>query len=231
MKYANDNLINRQIWVERVLKGLPSGLKIIDVGAGECQYKKHCDHLEYVSQDFNQYTGKGDGKGLQTGIWDVSRIDIVSDILNIPVEDESYDVVLCTEVLEHVPDPISALKEMTRILRKGGTLIVTAPFCSLTHFAPYHYCDGFNKYFYEFHLSSLHYEVLEISSNGNYFKYFSQELQRLPYMVKQYLNQNSILVKILSIMLLKLVSWIDKNDSGSDTILCYGYHVRARKIK
>jgi ubiquinone/menaquinone biosynthesis C-methylase UbiE len=231
MKYANDNLINRQFWVEKVLKNLSPGLKIIDVGAGECQYKKHCDHLEYVSQDFNQYTGKGDGVGFQTGNWDVSRIDIVSDILKIPVNDESFDVVLCTEVLEHVPDPISALKEMTRILRKGGTLIVTSPFCSLTHFAPYHYCDGFNKYFYEFHLSSFNYEILEISANGNYFKYVSQELQRLPSMVYQYLNKNSFVVKIISILLVRVLSWIDRGDSGSETILCFGYHVRAKKVK
>jgi ubiquinone/menaquinone biosynthesis C-methylase UbiE len=231
MNYANDNLINRQLWVESVLKNLPPGLKIIDVGAGECQYKKHCGHLEYVSQDFNQYTGKGDGVGFQTGNWDVSRIDIVSDILNIPVDDQSFDIVLCTEVLEHVPDPISALKEMTRILRNGGTLIVTSPFCSLTHFAPYHYCDGFNKYFYEFHLNDLNYEILELSTNGNYFRYVSQELQRLPSMVEQYLNKKSILVKLFSILLVKFLSWIDKNDSGSDTILCYGYHVRAKKQK
>lgn len=67
MPYGANNLLNRQIWVKEALTKLPSGSKIIDVGAGECQYKQYCSHLEYVSQDFNQYNGKGDGVGFQTG--------------------------------------------------------------------------------------------------------------------------------------------------------------------
>ena len=50
-------------------------------------------------------------------------IDFVSDLLNIPVPDKSYDVILCTEVIEHVPDPISAINEISRILKSGGDSI------------------------------------------------------------------------------------------------------------
>lgn len=159
----------------------------------------------------------------------MSTIDIVSDITQIPVSDGSFHVVLCTEVLEHVPDPISALNEMSRILKPGGMMILTSPFCSLTHFAPYHYADGFNKYFYEFHFTRLGYQVLEITPNGNYFEYIAQELFRLPYMAKTHLKKGSFIMKILAFLLRNLIAKTAKNETESSSILCYGYHVRAVK--
>ena len=77
-------------------------------------------HLEYVSQDFGQYDGKGDDKGLQTKKWDNTKLDIVSDITDIPVPDSSFDAIMCIEVFEHIPYPISALEEFSRILKRGG---------------------------------------------------------------------------------------------------------------
>jgi ubiquinone/menaquinone biosynthesis C-methylase UbiE len=223
------NLQNRQIWVENTLKSLPRGLKIIDVGAGECQYKVHCAHLDYVSQDFNQYNGVGDSNGLQTGEWDISQIDIVSDITCIPVNDESFDIVLCTEVLEHVPDPVSAINEMGRILKKNGIMIVTAPVCSLTHFAPYHYCDGFNKYFYEFHFKRLGFSISELKANGNYFEYLAQELYRLPNVFGKFTGSKSIIIKSLCWLLLKALNIMTNKSIGSEELVCYGYHVVAKK--
>lgn len=226
---GNDNLANRQKWVESVLLSLPAGLSLIDIGAGECQYKRFCTHLNYTSQDFNQYTGEGDNAGLQTGTWDVSRIDIVSDITAIPIPDAQFDVVLCTEVLEHVPDPTGSINEMNRILKKGGIMIITSPFCSLTHFAPYHFCDGFNRYFYQHHFDRLGYEVLEITANGNYFEYLAQELHRLPSVSKKYAGKSYFLARVASRFLIKLLDIYSKNDKDSDTLLCYGYHVRGIK--
>ena len=51
----------------------------------------------------------------------------VGDINNLSFKDNSYDVVICSEVLEHVEDPEIALKELTRVLKTGGKLAVSVP--------------------------------------------------------------------------------------------------------
>src|ERR1041385_5730478 len=130
---------NRAAWIGKQLEKLPGNSRLLDAGAGEQQYKKFCKHLNYVSQDFAQYAPEKMEEGLQMEKWNYGRLDIVSDITAIPEPDKSFDAILCTEVFEHIPDPPAALKEFSRLLRKGGTLILTAPFTSLTHFAPYHY--------------------------------------------------------------------------------------------
>ncbi len=180
------NAQNRDAWLERTLTAIAPGSRILDAGAGELQYKRFCAHLDYISQDFAQYDGKGVGVGLQTGVWDQSRLDIVSDITAIPEADASFDAVLCVEVLEHIPYPVDALTELTRLLKPGGVLVLTAPFCSLTHFAPYFYQTGYSRYFYEYWLGALGYEIVEMDCNGNYFEYLAQEVRRLPAMGTQF---------------------------------------------
>jgi SAM-dependent methyltransferase len=55
----------------------------------------------------------------------------------LPFEDESFDTVLCTSVLEHVDNPELAMGEIARVLRSGGHALVTVPFLYPTHEAPY----------------------------------------------------------------------------------------------
>jgi SAM-dependent methyltransferase len=56
-----------------------------------------------------------------------------------PVADDSVDFVLCTEVLEHVPDSLSFLRRIQRCLRPGGRLLLTVPFAARWHFIPHDY--------------------------------------------------------------------------------------------
>ncbi|MRR34854.1 class I SAM-dependent methyltransferase, partial [bacterium] len=114
----------RTSWIEKTLTAMPEGLRILDAGAGERRYEKFCSHLSYVAQDFGRYDGTGDGRGLQQGTWDQSRLDIVSDIADIPEPDASFDAILCTEVFEHLPDPLSAIREFRRLLKPDGLLIL-----------------------------------------------------------------------------------------------------------
>lgn len=225
------NESNRLKWLETTLKKIPSGSRILDAGAGELAQKKYCGHLNYVSQDFGQYNGAGDGKGLQTAAWDNSQLDIVSDITSIPEPDASFDAVMCIEVFEHVPDPISAIKEFSRVLHKNGLLLITAPFCSSTHFAPFHFYSGFNSYFYKTHLSANGFEILEISENGNFFEYVAQELLRVQFCAKKYANSKISLIDKIAIMkTVFMLGKLSKRDKGSREFLNYGFHILAKKM-
>ncbi|BBC24665.1 class I SAM-dependent methyltransferase [Pseudanabaena sp. ABRG5-3] len=229
-KIGTQNEENRLFWLQKTLEKIPEGHRILDAGAGEQQFKRLCLHLEYVSQDFAKYDGSGDNKGLQVGKWNQENIDIVSDITSIPQPDSSFDAVLCTEVFEHIPEPLLALKEFSRLLRPDGYLIITAPFCSLTHFSPYHYYSGFNRYFYETHLSQYGFEIIDLQANGNFFEYLAQELRRLPYIANTYSNDRMRKWENLALkILLKALERFYHQDKGSANLLNFGFHVMAIK--
>ena len=224
------NETTREEWTRATLKKIPPGTRILDAGAGELKFKEFCDHLDYVSQDFNEYDGAGDDKAMQTGVWDTSKIDIVSDITSIPVDDQSFGAVMCTEVLEHVPDPVSALKELDRLLVPGGYILITAPFCSLTHFSPYHFATGFNRYFYEHWMLTLGYDVIELKENGNFFEYLAQENRRLKSLGEKYTDTQLDPLDHAAIdLLLKKIELLSRLDKNSKELLCFGYFLFAKK--
>jgi len=174
----NVNEANRQQWLALTLSTLPPGARLLDAGAGELKNRAHCAHLDYVSQALGEYTGGGD-EGLSSNLWDATKVDILSDITSIPEPDASFDAILCSEVLEHVPEPTHALDEFTRLLKPGGILILTAPFASNVHMAPCHFCSGFSKYWYEHHLSARGLEIRELTANGDWYALLRQEITRL----------------------------------------------------
>jgi ubiquinone/menaquinone biosynthesis C-methylase UbiE len=224
------NESTRVTWLEKSLNKIPTGSKILDAGAGEQPFKRFCKHLEYVSQDFAQYEPGNLNSGLQMKNWDYGKLDIISDIASIPVEGKTFDAVMCTEVFEHIVNPREAIKEFSRILKKDGYLIITAPFCSLTHFAPYHFYTGFNRFFYETELEKNGFYIVEMIPNGNFFEYMAQEITRLPFVAKEYskiiLNEKEVnSINNINLLLQKL----SDNDSNSSELLCHGYHVLARK--
>jgi len=53
--------------------------------------------------------------------------DIKADLCNLPFKDETYDLILCNHVLEHIIDDIKAMKEIYRVLKKGGKAILQVP--------------------------------------------------------------------------------------------------------
>ena len=110
----------RNEWVKNKISNVQAGKVILDAGAGESKYKKYCSHLKYIAQDFGEYIPGEIDTGIQSDKWDYSDINIKCDITDIPLEDESVDVILCTEVFEHLKNPILAIKEFSRLITRGG---------------------------------------------------------------------------------------------------------------
>lgn len=225
---VNANEEARNQWLTKTLAAIPSGARILDAGAGELRNKPLCSHLRYVSQDICQYEGVGDGYGLQTGTWNTSEIDLVCDIVNVPEPDASFDVILCSEVFEHLPDALKALDEFARLLKPGGKLIITAPFASFAHFAPYHFATGFSSYWYEYHLPQRNFDLQELTANGDWFDYAKQEMLRLPGMARRYGDWCWPLAYLVTGLGLVYFALRGKSRMD-DELACFGWHCVAVK--
>jgi SAM-dependent methyltransferase len=163
------NDYNRDQFVALMAGQIPAGSHVLDAGAGPCRYKPLFEHCHYKTQDFGRYEGDTHHYG---------QLDYVGDITQIPVSDGYFNCVLCTEVLEHIPEPEMAIREFARILKPGGALILTAPLGSGIHMAPYHYFGGFSRYWYEYVLPKHGFQIISIQPNGGFFKLYGQESQR-----------------------------------------------------
>ncbi len=86
------------------------GLRVLDVGCGKKPYLPYFRAAaEYVGVD----------------VVDNPLADLQGSIEALPVEDASFDVVLCLQVLEHVEDPAQAVRELHRVTRPGGRVLAS----------------------------------------------------------------------------------------------------------
>lgn len=165
------------------------------------------------------------------GDWNYKGLDIISDILNIPEENESFDAILCTEVFEHIINPLGAIKEFARLLKPNGKVILTVPFCSLTHFAPHFYYTGFSPYFFNRALAENGFEEIQVELNGNYFNWLAQELRRLEDVSKNHAHQClPDFSKMALPMLLEDLEYLETFDQTSSQVLAFGLMITAKKI-
>jgi SAM-dependent methyltransferase len=96
--------------------------RIVDAGCGIQPYRGYFGHATaYVGCDITER----------------SSVDYVCPADRIPVEAETFNGVLCTEVLEHVPDPAAVMREFHRILVPGGRVLITVPMFWPAHEQPW----------------------------------------------------------------------------------------------
>ena len=220
------NSYNRDEFVENWFLSLEKGSSILDAGAGPQRYKKYAKHLKYTSQDFGEYEGGEQFGKLKVDNWNSKTCDIICDITNIPRSDCSFDYVFCTEVFEHLPNPIEALQELTRILKINGEMVITAPYRCLYHQDPYFFYSGFSKYWYQYFAKENNLEIKYIKKNGNYFQDIAQEVSRISTFGS--LPQR-VLNLIFTIPFFCYLFYLDKIAKTTSPESCWGYHVIFRK--
>jgi ubiquinone/menaquinone biosynthesis C-methylase UbiE len=233
-KIWNFNLVERDHWVAQQALLMPNQSKILDVGAGSCPYRQHFDHCDYKTQDFaslapEQLRGR-------TGY---GAIDYLCDITQIPVLEDSFDAVLCTEVLEHVPEPIKVVHEFSRILRPGGKLLLTAPLGSGVHQEPYHFYGGYTPFWYQKFLTEAGFSDILVEPNGGFFKHYGQESMRFVRLTNPLKLKANLLVRLLWLpfwlgllpvlaLSFPMVCWL-LDELDTDRGFTIGYHVIATK--
>lgn len=180
----------RDKWVSSVLAKYLSSFEknesaqdqtsLLDIGAGTSPYRKEIETLgySYRSHDFSQYIPSSNVPGLQNSEWVYPLHDFVCDITKIPDAARS-DFVLCTEVLEHVPDPVSAFSRISSLVNPGGYLIISVPFLSLMHQSPYWFSAGLSPFWFEHWSKESGLVIEELTVQGDYVDLMAQEVSRL----------------------------------------------------
>jgi SAM-dependent methyltransferase len=115
-------------FVERAAQAAAPGSKVLDAGAGDAPYRELFAHADYVTTDWQASPHAG-----------ARQADVVASLDRLPLEDAAFEHVVCTQVLEHVPDPRAVLGELARVLAPGGHLWLTAPFVGELHEEPHDY--------------------------------------------------------------------------------------------
>ena len=182
--------------------------KVIDVGAGELPYKECFNKCRYLSQDIINYNG---------------AIDYVCDAKKIPVKNESFDYVICTQVLEHIKEPHLVIKEMYRILKKGGKVFLTTHGNFEEHGIPYDFFR-YTRYGLKYLAISNHFRSTKIKPQGGRFIAVAKFIQTLiPRILKnRYLVYIYYSIAMVPIFFIHLVFfYLDKLDKDKSLTLNY----------
>ena len=173
---------------------------LLDAGAGDCKYQIYFSHTQYESTDFGDVFDKS-ARGKHT---------FVCDLTSITRPSNTYDAVLCTQVLEHVPDPRAVLGELYRVLKPGGQLFLTIPQGYGVHGAPYNFFN-FTSFGIEHLLTQVGFDVKFIQPRGGIFWLLAKIMQLLPsYLSWQSTSIDSILKRMIKTVLFFLPSGILK---------------------
>ena len=157
------------------------------------------------------------------------HLDIIHDInKRLPFEDQTYDTVILSDVLEHVQEPIMLMSEIKRILRKGGCLILNTPFMYGIHEAPYDY-HRFTKFALRQYCETLGMKIHVLDEIGGVIDVacdiFSKVFSKLPIIGSCF----ATLCNWLSRKVIKL-QIVNKFNKTSSTKFTLGYFLVCQSI-
>lgn len=125
--WITENRLSKFISKAIISVAIQSGDKWVDIGCGSRPYEKWFPSGSYIGVDIED-------RGRPVSM---KAPDFFYDAKRLPFEDGSLNGALCTQVLEHVPNPEALLSEICRVLKPGGVLILSAPFLWEEHEEPY----------------------------------------------------------------------------------------------
>lgn len=123
-------------------------IKVLDIGCGEKVYSGFFSRAEYIGVDIDK---------------DNKLADVYASIDNLPFNDLEFDLVICSEVLEHVEDLPRAIFEIKRVLKKGGYIYISTPISFPYHGVPFDY-QRLTRFYFEKSFSD--YIFLSISESN-----------------------------------------------------------------
>lgn len=141
----------------------------LDVGCGEKPYQYLFKNGSYKGIDFKSYSKNKDFKGCPP---DFYFNDDYLKTLRLPFKDESFDNIVCFQVLEHHKNPQKMIQETIRIVKKDGYILITAPFLGGVHEQPNDF-QRFTMYGLTGLFERFGGEILEIKKQGSIFSTFS----------------------------------------------------------
>lgn len=139
--------------------------KLLDIGCGSKQYESMM--IPFITEHI--------GLDHEDTLHDKSKIDLFGTAYNIPVDDNYFDTVLCTAVLEHLEEPDNAIKEAFRVLKAGGYAMYTVPLFWHLHEEPRDFYR-FTKYGLKYLFEKNGFEIEELKPLSGFWVTFGQEL-------------------------------------------------------
>jgi SAM-dependent methyltransferase len=161
---VNSSRVYLKQFLESAAATMQPNARLLDAGAGDEIYKSLFGHTRYESTDF--------GKSRHMAY---AKVDYIADLANIPVIDRSYDHVICTQVLEHVPDPQKVIHEFWRVLKPNGTLWLSTPLFYEEHMPPHDFFR-YTQFGLQRMLTNAGFEVKQIEWLEGYYGTLSYQL-------------------------------------------------------
>ncbi|OHA42092.1 MAG: hypothetical protein A3H68_03245 [Candidatus Taylorbacteria bacterium RIFCSPLOWO2_02_FULL_46_40] len=141
------------LFLKGVLRNLPDSSLVADVGAGQSHFISILKRFNLVSLDFYPYP----------------LVDVVCNFQqSLPLRSGVSDVVVLSNVLEHLENPPRLLKECQRVLKNDGLLIGSVPFLNGIHQRPYDFCR-YTEYALEKMLTEANFKQIKIVPVLNFY--------------------------------------------------------------